>query len=380
VNDINGERVKQAREFCEFSQTELANRIGITQPAIAEIESDRFKPSEEVIIKIAFQTGFPVSFFKQKQDIDIPLGSLLFRSSQKATVREINCLHRNAQIIYTCLLDFLYKNVKDIPVRIPIINNETPSEAAKITRSALGLSPDKPIGNLFQILEQAGVAIIILPMSSSTVKAFSFWVGSYDPRPVIAFTVGWPTDRLRLSASHELGHLVLHSFARGNRKTLEEEAYQFAGEFLMPEEQIRKELTLPIKLSDLADLKLRWGVAMSALIVRADRLGIINKDQYRYLSKQLSKRGWKTHEPNNLEPQEEKPRLLTQLAERSYGVPINIAKLASDSHLSTQLVERVLNNFLVKEKSVEKVFLETNIFPIDSKKRLKKSSNDIDNA
>jgi Zn-dependent peptidase ImmA (M78 family)/transcriptional regulator with XRE-family HTH domain len=363
----NGELVKQAREFCGLSQSELANRIGITQPAIAEIESDRFAPSEEVLIQLAFQTGFPVSFFKQEHDIDIPLGSLLFRSKQEATVKERVCVHRYAQIIYTSLLMYLLSTVKDIPIRVPKID-DTPFEAARLTRSSLGLSPDKPIGRLINILEQSGVAIISLPTISSSIKAFSFWVGSHNPRPVIALTTGWPNDMLRFSIAHELGHLVLHSSARGSGKEIEDEAYQFAGEFLLPEKQMREELIPPIKLSDLADLKLRWGVAMSALIVRADRLNIITKRQYKYLFQQMGIHGWRTQEPSNLEPPLEKPRLLSQIAEMRYGVPVNITKLANDTHLPSQLIEKILNNFSIKEENSEKAVIERKIFIIDSKK------------
>lgn len=357
---VNGERIKQVRELCGFNQTELANRIEITQPAITLIESNRLIPSEEVLTRISFQTGFPVSFFKQEQSIEIPLGSLLFRSKQKATVKERTQVYRFAQTIYE-LIDFLLKNVKNIPVRVPRII-ETPSEAAKLTRSSLGLSPDKPIAQLINILEKAGVIIISLPIYSDLIDAFSFWVDNLNPRPVIAVATGGPVDRLRFSIAHELGHLVLHSSARGNGQDVEDEAHQFAGEFLLPEKPMREEMFPPIKLSDLAELKLRWKVAMSALIVRADRLNIITKRQYKYLFQQMGIRGWRTHEPANLEPPIEKPRLLCQLIELRYGSPIDIKKVSNELHLPPQFVEQILNHYLCKEP-MEKTTIERKVLP-----------------
>lgn len=281
------------------------------------------------------------------------MGSLLFRSKSTATVKDKTQAYRMAQTTYE-LIDFLLKNVKGISVRIPRIH-EDPRIAAKLTRSALGLSPDKPIANLIAVLERSGVIMVALPVLSESIDAFSFWVGTHNPRPVIAATTGHPTDRLRLTIAHELGHLVLHESARGNGQELEDESYQFAGEFLMPEESMREEMAAPLKLSDFAELKLRWGVAMSALIVRADRLDIITKRQYKYLYQQITMNGWRTQEPPNLAPPLEKPRLLRQLAEMRYGLPINIKKLSSDAHLPPHLVGQILNNYLGKEKiTVEK--------------------------
>lgn len=85
---VNGERVKQARELIGLSQTEFARRLNITQPAVALIEAGRFTPSEELLNQIAFQTGFPVSFFFKEIRIDFPMGSLLFRSKMQASVKE----------------------------------------------------------------------------------------------------------------------------------------------------------------------------------------------------------------------------------------------------------------------------------------------------
>ncbi len=364
---INGERIRQARELCGFSQTELANKIGITQPAIALIESDRFIPSEEVITQISFQTGFPISFFKKEQNIDIPLGSLLFRAKQAATAKERTQVYRLAQTEYE-LIDFLLKNVKDIPVRIPRLI-ETPNEAAKLTRSSLGLSPDKPIKNLINTLEKAGVIIIALPFSSKHIDAFSFWVGTHNPKPVIAITTDVPSDRLRFNIVHELGHLVLHSSIRGAGQEVEVESQQFVGEFLLPEKKMREEMIPPLKLSDLAELKLRWGVSMAALIVRADRLGIITKRQYKYLYQQIGLRKWRKQEPANLEPPLEKPRLLRQLLEMRYGLPLNIKKITSDSSLPSYLVEQIISNYLGKEEPIEKANSESKIFHLDFKNR-----------
>jgi hypothetical protein len=51
-------------------------------------------------------------------------------------------------------------------------------------------------------------------------------------------------------------------------------------------------------------------------------------------------KGWRTKEPIAVAP--EKPRLLAQLAEGLYGVPVNCEKLAGEVGFSTELVREIL--------------------------------------
>jgi len=44
-------------------------------------------------------------------------------------------------------------------------------------------------------------------------------------------------------------------------------------------------------------LKKKWKVSISAMIVRAFHLKILNYNQYQYLMRQISKKGWRTGEP-----------------------------------------------------------------------------------
>lgn len=346
---VNGERIKQIRELYGWSQTELANKINITQAAVALIESNRFDPTDELLNQISFQTGFPVSFFKKTKNLDIPLGSLLYRAKMKATIKEQTQVRRHAQLVCQLLYEALLHRIKSIPVKVPRLE-ENPSEAAKITRSSLGLPPDKPIEHLMSVLEKAGIIILVVPFHAQNIDAFSFWLDeTQSSKPVIVLVDGYPGDRLRFSLAHELGHLVLHTSVYGKGKKIDEEANDFASEFLVPEEAIFEELLPPVKLSDLAELKLRWKVSMQALMYRARKLEIITLGQYKYLLKQMGINGWRQEEPINIPP--EKPRLLCQLAELKYGIPINLKRLAHDVSIPMHFVEQILNCYLSKDNA-----------------------------
>ena len=114
-------RVKQAREFCGLTQTELARRTGVSQSAIAQIEAGRTNPSPQVLEAIAFQTGFPVSHFQHDSSLSFPLGSLIFRARRAMTEREREQLHRYGEVVYEAVTQMTTK-VEMVPLRLPRFN------------------------------------------------------------------------------------------------------------------------------------------------------------------------------------------------------------------------------------------------------------------
>jgi Zn-dependent peptidase ImmA (M78 family)/DNA-binding XRE family transcriptional regulator len=338
-----GHRVKQAREYCGLTQTELARRAGVSQSAIAQIEASRTNPSPQLLEAIAFQTGFPLAHFRRESLLHFPLGSLVFRARRAMTERERAQLHRHGEVIYEAVTRMAAK-VEMVPLRLPRLNRgdfRDPAHAAMLTRVALGASPDAPLPNLINAAERAGVFVLPVPIRSEHAEAYSLWA---DDRPVIVVFAGVPGDRLRLSVAHELGHLVMHQQLLGDDKQREQEAFAFAGELLMPEQAARSEMMPPLTLSTLARLKPRWGMAISALVMRAARLEIITQRQQRYLFQQLSQRGWRTHEPSNLDIPVEKPRAVRKMAELIYGTPPDYRRIASDLNLPLPLIRNVLED------------------------------------
>ena len=56
---INSARLQQARELRGWTQTVLAQQVGVHQSAIAQLETGRMQPSPEVLDAISWATGFP---------------------------------------------------------------------------------------------------------------------------------------------------------------------------------------------------------------------------------------------------------------------------------------------------------------------------------
>jgi Zn-dependent peptidase ImmA (M78 family) len=119
-----------------------------------------------------------------------------------------------------------------------------------------------------------------------------------DGHPIIFLNKFLPGERQRLTLAHELGHIMMHlrtypTFGRDE----EAEAFEFASEFLMPEAEIKYELTGKLTLEKLADLKRIWKMSMGSILYWAEKLNSITPNQSRYLWVQYSARGYKRQEP-----------------------------------------------------------------------------------
>lgn len=147
-------------------------------------------------------------------------------------------------------------------------------------------------------------------------------------RPIVILSADRPADRVRLSLAHELGHLVMHQPLPAT-PSIHEEADHFAGAFLLPAEAMRQEIGSTTTLESFLSLKLKWGVSVQALIVRAHELGLITPRKYRTLFQRLSARGWRMHEPLSSRVPLERPRAVRQTAELIFGRRIDYSKLAT---------------------------------------------------
>jgi Zn-dependent peptidase ImmA (M78 family)/transcriptional regulator with XRE-family HTH domain len=339
---IVGDRVRQARESLGLTQTELAERLDVGQAMIAQLESGRRQPSADLLTRISFLTGYPLSFFRQPALDDFPMGSLLYRARTSVSARQRVRAFRIAQTYFECVKRL--REQLDVPaVRLPRLREDAVT-AAQLTRSALGLSPDGPVRNLVRVLERSGVIVLQLPLRVAGLDAFSAWPAHAASPPVIALLETTEGDRQRFSTAHEVGELVLHAQPTGTITEMDAEANAFAAELLLPAKAMLEEIAVPVTLGSLSELKLRWGVSIQALIRRARDLEIISDRQYRYLFEQLSAKGWRLREPENLRIRVETPRAFLTMVELLYGKRLDISRLAADLHHTEAFIVRLLES------------------------------------
>jgi Zn-dependent peptidase ImmA (M78 family) len=182
-------------------------------------------------------------------------------------------------------------------------------EAAAMLRAAWRM-PIGAVRHLVRWMESAGVIVVEEDFGTRRIDGMSQWAGDHA---VVLLNATLPTDRKRLTAAHELGHLVLHGEYGGC--DVEDQANQFAAEFLMPAQVIGPELT-GLTLGKLSDLKLEWGASMQAVFERAYRLGRASAQDRQRFYRQMNSRGWKTREPGSDQITPEVPELAASIGRR----------------------------------------------------------------
>jgi Zn-dependent peptidase ImmA (M78 family)/transcriptional regulator with XRE-family HTH domain len=298
-----------ARKAKGLSQDELAGLAGVTQGAISRYERERRDPPPDVLERLAPALGVTPAFLRGVSTVKGAWAidaHLRRRATAKASVwrqleARLNMLRHHARYVYEDI-DLRADHV--IPVFDPVYTE--PDDAARMTRMQWRM-PIGPVRSLIDWVEAAGCLVIEEDFGTERVDGLSQWV---DDHPIALLNANIPTDRKRLTLAHEVGHLALHT--QDISENVEQEANQFAAEFLMPAEVIRPQLR-SLTLGKLVDLKRVWGVSMQALIERAHQLRVIPTERRTSLYKQLSARSWRKDEPASQDIAPERPKLAQQI-------------------------------------------------------------------
>ena len=335
---IHGSRVRQARELSRITQTQIADSAGVSQSTIARIESDRMPfPPPDLLTSIAQQTGVTVGFFTRKPLDPLSEGSLVYRAQAKPAVG----VQRQALQYAALLVEQTQAMSQRLSLpKLHLPAGENPPYLAQATRHTLKIKPNTPVPHLINRLERYGVLVFGLPLKLEKIDAFSSWTEIEGPRPFLGLSNGCPGERTRYSVAHELGHLVLHKGLDGRTQNLEDEANQFAAEFLLPEQAMRHTLSSNLTISQAIQLKRRWKVSIQAIVRRARDLAIISDRRYRDLFTQISTRGWRKAEP--VEIKLERPRSFRKMVEMLYKPNYNIG-LAEALGISISMATTLLS-------------------------------------
>lgn len=322
-----GEALRVARRAQGITQADLADRVGITQAALSRYENDLRDPSPETVAMFATALGVTPELLGSGHRITGAMAvdaHMRRRATAPATAWRRLEARLNMHRLHTRRLmdEVAVRAERSIPQLDPL--EIDPAGAARIVRMQWRM-PIGAVHGLTQWLEGAGCIVIEEDFGTTRVDGMSQWIEDY---PVMLINSRLPTDRKRLTLAHELGHLVLHSAEF--TLTPEDEANQFAAEFLMPADVIRPELRM-ITVGKLHDLKRGWMVSMQALIERAWNLNLIKANDRTRLYKQFGARGWRTREPLSDQLPPETPKLASDigaaLAARGLA-PDEIARIA----------------------------------------------------
>jgi Zn-dependent peptidase ImmA (M78 family) len=294
-----------ARKARGLTQTELAEMVGLTQPAINRYESGDRDPDKDTLAKLARILGVTEELLTHGSRFRGALAVDAHMRRQKTTKASawrqmearLNLLRVHASFLFE---EVSIASEQHIPAFDPEFT--TAEDAARLVRAQWRM-PMGPVVNLTRWMEAAGCLVFEEDFGTQRIDGLSQWVDDY---PVVLINANTAPDRKRLTLAHELGHLVLHS--SNPTEDMEAQATAFAAEFLMPAGEVRQELHR-LDLGKLLELKREWGVSMQALLERAYRMGLVSAESRTKFYKAMNARGWKTNEPGIESIAREKPGL-----------------------------------------------------------------------
>jgi len=327
---INPEMVTLARESRGMTQPELARKLQVNQGWISRIEGGLRNIQQEHLDQLATALDYPPEFFFQREKIyGLGVTSYFHRKKQSLSGRTLRQIHASIYL-RTMHIITLLRGVDIGESQIKSINIDdfggNAAEVARLLRASWKL-PDGPIHNVVSVIEDMGG--IVIPFDFGTNEIDAIYHNTPNSPPLFFVNAFTPTDRLRFTLSHELGHAIIHSDTF-DPLAIEQQAHNFAAELLMPQLDIFMDLT-ELSLERLMTLKQYWKVSMSALLKRAGDLEAITPMRSRQLWKQMSKAGFRRHEPPELNLPSERPTILGQIVgayldEMGY-TPLEFARL-----------------------------------------------------
>lgn len=333
---FRNENIELLKSLKGWSYSHMAAVSGVPLRRLENIRAGYTDFSEDDARCIATAAGFPLNFFVIKFN-GASVSDLTFRTTTRTPKKVVNRLSAEYALLSTTvnrlvgreklptIADGLAESLA--PDYDPDQDNSSYysrgiEQIAVYTREMLGESSSGPIDNVTWTLEKAGFFTApLLAMSEPRDDDSRYSDGVTHPgagAQVIGFAQQEFGDRQRMTLAHELGHLILQrKRAPQSRVAKENEAFLFAGAFLMPKADAERVLDPLMNLVDYRALKAEWGIAISGLIMRARKLGIIDMDRARSLMVQLSARGWRKREPVHVEL--ERPVALKQILGAQFG-------------------------------------------------------------
>lgn len=317
-----GARIKQARKAAGLSLRALAENADVTAMAISKYEAGKSTPSSGVLLSLAKALGVRTEYFFRP--VKIELQEVEYRKHSRLPKKALRKIEGDIteQIERFIELEQLLPNGPVQAFKLPDNLRATVSTLDEIEnvatelRDAWNLGVD-PIPVLTDMLEERGVKVF---QSEAIPGDFDGMAAKVNGIPVIVVSSKAPGDRQRFTMAHELGHLVLSSRLAAEID-IETASNRFAGAFLVPAAEVRKELGERrnwLEPQELAALKKAYGLSMQAWMHRAKDLGILPETRYVEMRKYFSKQDWNKTEPGKQCPPEY-PQLFEQLVYRALG-------------------------------------------------------------
>lgn len=334
-------RLSLARRRRGLTKKHLAELVGVSDRAITAYEAGEMIPQDVTLERLCMTLDFPPAFFAGPDLEEIPTEAASFRSMARMTASQKHSAQASGSLALA-LHDWISARFKLPEPTVPRVGpGVDPETAAEVVRAEWGLG-EQPVPNVIHLLEAHGVRVFSLTQECREVDAFSLWL----QQPFVFLNTQKTAEHSRFDAAHELGHLVMHGHHEiPQGKEIEREAHRFASAFLMPAAGLLASAPRNPNIADLLRAKKPWRVSVSALAYRLNQLQAVSDWHYRRLAVEISKRGYRTNEPQSI--QRETSQILNKvfLALRKEGT--SKVDVARELHIHPADLDRLVFNLAI---------------------------------
>jgi Zn-dependent peptidase ImmA (M78 family)/DNA-binding XRE family transcriptional regulator len=292
MKEIFAKRLKSARTQVGLSQDELVNRIGgmISKNAISKYEKGEMMADGKVIIAIAKALNVKTDYFFRPFTVEIE--NIEFRKKKKLPVKQVNAIKQKVTDIVERYLEVeqflsIESRFKNPISNIQISSKRDVEHAVNVLLKSWKLGYNA-LPNVIELLEDKEIKVVEIE-APEEFDGFSGWAdGKY---PIIVVNKTYGIERKRLTALHELGHLLLNFLSNIDQKEMEKMCFQFGAAMLMPEETFKNEIghhRSHIPAAELVLIKETYGISIQAIMQRAKDLGIINEFTFLNFRKRIN--------------------------------------------------------------------------------------------
>lgn len=314
--ELNPQRLDIARRRRGLTKTGLAREMGVSTRMVTALLAGEKQPSAATLSRLAERLRFAPEFFEGDDLPEPPIDGTSFRALSTMSARKRDVAFGAASIGMALSQWIDARFVLPSP-DVPRYQGIDPETAAVSLRVEWGLG-ERPIRNMIHLLEAHGVRIFSLPEECLDIDAFSL---RPDHQPYVFLNTRKSTEHSRMDGAHETGHLVMHWRGAARGREAEYEASQFASAFLMPAGSVLSQVPRGASLREIIAAKHTWGVSAAALTYRMHNLGMLTDWQYRTLFKELSRRGYRTNEPQGMKAETSQVLAKVFTALRAEGRP-----------------------------------------------------------
>ncbi|MDQ8706726.1 XRE family transcriptional regulator [Streptomyces sp. LHD-70] len=334
---VTPSRITLARKRRGLTLAELSQQARVSLQSLSNYETGRTTPRPATVERLAAALDFPEDFFRGPEIDELPAEGISWRARTKTPPRTLEAA-RAAGTLAAELYEWINRRFRLPNPDLPSLGKPDPETAAEMLRTRWGLGC-AAAPNMVHLLEAHGVRVFSLAPDYAEVDAYAVWRGT---TPFVFLNMLKSPERGRFDAAHELGHLVMHGTDHHcTGPEAERQANAFASAFLMPQSSVLGHMPAGAHVDQILKAKRIWKVSAMALTYRMHDLNLLTDWQYRSVCAELSKRGYRTDEPQGMKKRETS-QVLTKVFQSLWATGVSPTTVASEVGISLNEMNKML--------------------------------------